>query len=150
MSSFRVYFDVPEIEQAINAISVYDGKSRLAVENAVKNATLAIKAGAKQRVPVKSGKLKKQITSTFKTKSCTGFVRVKSPLAHLIEFGVKANVEKPKNKKALLIMGFRNANNKLLIKKANLPARAGKPFLKDSFDEEKPNLIRDLEKAVQP
>jgi len=140
---FRVNFSVPELSDAISSLSAFDGKSAAKVEDAISSSTKAIAKGAKNRVPVRTGALKKKISSRFDKGSLTGYVSAKTPYAHLVEFGAKAASIKPVTKKALLFKGGYSA-------KANIPARAARPYMRPSFEEEKPNLIRNVKEAVKP
>lgn len=144
---FRVTMAVPEIQQALDQISIYDTKSALRVEQAIATSTKAIGAGAKQRVSVHTGKLKKKISTRFENKGATGVVSAKTPYAHLIEFGAKSAVERPKTKKVLKLY---SPGAIFFSKIAHIPARAPRPFMRPAFEDEKPNLISELEKAVQP
>ncbi|HBR33188.1 MAG TPA: hypothetical protein DD734_01030, partial [Firmicutes bacterium] len=100
---FRVYFDVPELEQTLGQLKAYDGKTALKVEEAVSASTKNIAKGARQRVPVRSGKLKKSIRSRFDKRAVTGYVQARQPHAHLVEFGAKGATVGPDSKKALKI-----------------------------------------------
>lgn len=147
---FRVFVDVPNLNEAVAKIGAYNGKAALKVEEAVADSTKAIGAGAKSRIRSVTGNLKKSIKTKFDKKNCVGEVYAKSPKgnhAHLIEFGVKASIAKPTSKKAMTI----NAGGQTVFrKKARIPARAARPFLRPAFEDEKPNLIRNVEKAVKP
>lgn len=140
---FRVHVDNSDITKALERIQLYSKKMPLAVENAVSGSAKAIARGGKQRVRVKSGKLKKSIGSSFDLKKCEGKAFVKMPHAHLIEFGAKASVAKPKAKKALKINGK-------FFGKAKIPERRAFPFMKPAYEEEKPALLKKIKEAVQP
>jgi len=140
---FGVTFSVPEIKDAVAKIGTYDTKTAAKVEQAIANSTGAIAKGAKSRVPVKTGKLKKKISSQFDRGTLTGRVAAKTSYAHLVEFGAKAASVKPVQKKALLFKGGYSA-------KANVPARTEHPYMRPSFEQEKPNLIRNVKEAVKP
>ena len=152
---FRVNMSVPELGQALNKIDAYDGKSRQGIENAVQNSTKAISAGARRRVPVKTGRTKKSITSRFsRNKYGRGLVEgesvTKQPHAHLLEFGARATVSTPKTKKAMKI-GYSGTgvSLKYFAARANIPARRPRPFMRPAFEDEKPNLIRAIGEAVK-
>lgn len=140
---FRVHVDNSDVTKALERIQLYSKKMPLAVENAVSGSAKAIARGGKQRVRVKSGKLKKSIGSSFDLKKCEGKALVKMPHAHLIEFGAKASVAKPKKKKALKINGD-------FLGKAKIPARRAFPFMKPAYEAEKPVLLKKIKEAVQP
>ena len=148
---FRVNFSVPELGQALSQISAYDGKAALGIENAVQNSTKAIGAGMRRRVSVKTGKLKKRIKTRFgRNKFGRGAVHGEAaavtPYAHLVEFGARATVARPKAKKAMAIDAF---GYRRFATVANIPARRERPFARPAFEDEKPNLIRAISEAVK-
>lgn len=147
---FRVNVKVPELNETIAKIGRYDGKTALKVEEAISNSTKAIGRGAKSRVHSVTGNLKKAITTKFTKNTCTGEIYTKSPKgnhSHLIEFGVKASTSKPKAKK---VMAIDVQGQRFFRKKTSIPARSARPFMRPSFEDEKPNLIANVIKAVKP
>ena len=102
MAVFTVKVPEGELSKAIRQISsAWDGKTRLRVEAALKRGTNAVYREARQRVPVRSGKLKKSIRQRFSTVKLEGQVFSNQPYAHLVEFGSRAHTVRPKKKKAL-------------------------------------------------
>ena len=101
MAVFTVKVPEGELSKAIRQISAWDGKTRLRVEAALKRGTQAVYREARQRVPVRTGKLKKSIKTRFSTVKLEGQVYSHVPYAHLVEFGSRAHTVKPKKKKAL-------------------------------------------------
>ncbi|MBP2638439.1 MAG: hypothetical protein H6Q72_4346 [Firmicutes bacterium] len=122
---FRINFSVPELKTAMANISAYDGRTAGKIEDAVKKATVNVSKGARQRVAVDTGDLKKNIRSRFDKKTVTGYIIAKTWYAHFVEGGAKACPSR------------------------NIPARAPKPFMKPAIDKAKPELIRDIEQAVK-
>ena len=61
MAVFTVKVPEGELSKAIGQISAWDGKSRLRVEGALRRGTSGVAREARQRVPVRTGKLKKSI-----------------------------------------------------------------------------------------
>jgi pectin methylesterase-like acyl-CoA thioesterase len=147
---FQVNFSVPELSEAIAQIGAYDGRTAAKVEKAVQTATKNIGAGARRRVPVKSGDLKKSISTRFDSKSITGYVAARKPHAHLVEFGAKGATEKPETKKALKIPSPGLGVASMYAASADIPARREHPYMRPSFEDEKPNLIRGVKEAVKP
>lgn len=144
---FRVNVKVPELQDAISTIGTHSRKMALRVEEAIANSTKAIGRGAKNRVPVARGTLKKSIKTKFNKKGCYGVIYSNTPHAHLIEFGVKrTKVKAGKGKFLPLSIG----EYVFFRKKATIPARPARPFMRPAFEDEKPNLIRNVEKAVRP
>lgn len=151
---FHVTFKVPEIANELNKIRAYDGKSRLRIEEAVATSTKNIGRGARQRAPKRSGKLRKRIVTRFNSKGPTGTIAARTPYAHLPEFGAKAAHVERKRKKAMTIGGGAygplQAGHTHFATKANIPARKERPYMRPAFEDEKPNLIRNVKGAVQP
>ena len=122
--AFTVDISCPEIQQALDQISAYDGKTRLKIENAVSESVKNIAKLARDKAPKgKTGDLKKSIRSTFNKTNCTGQIKVMQWYA---QFGAKANEAK------------------------HIRKRPPHPFMKPAFEEEKPELLRKIAEAVQP
>lgn len=158
--SFRVNMSCPELGKAIEQISAYDGRTALKVENAIQFGAKNIASGAKRRVPVKSGSLKKSIVSRFsRNKYGTGKIEAevaaRQPHAHLVEFGARATVVKPKTKKALRIVdrgmveGTGGQYGFAFAESVTIPRRNAKPFLRPSFEAERESLIRNVKNALK-
>ena len=145
MAVFTVKVPEGELSKAIRQISAWDGKTRLRVEAALKRGTQAVYREARQRVPVRTGKLKKSIKTRFSTVKLEGQVYSHVPYAHLVEFGSRAHTVKPKEKKALRF--FRGSP--VFTKRSRIPAQSGKPFFKPAYDYVEPQLIQEVKKAVR-
>ena len=138
MAVFTVKVPEGELSKAIRQISAWDGKTRLRVEAALKRGTNAVYREARQRVPIRSGKLKKSIRQRFSTVKLEGQVFSNQPYAHLVEFGSR-------KKKALRF--FRGGP--VFTKRARIPAQSGKPFFKPAYDYVEPQLIQEVKKAIR-
>lgn len=134
-----------DLTKALESISAWDGKTRLAVENTLQNGTKAVARGAKQRAAQRSGKLKKSIKTGFDRRKPEGMVRAKTPYAHIVEFGSKSYTVRAKNKKALTIPG---GSALVLRKSAKIPARKGRPFIKPAFEAEEPKIVSNIRKVL--
>ncbi len=139
---FRIKTD-SNLRSVLNQLSTYDGKTRLKIEEVTSNAVKTIAKGAKNRVPVKKGKLKKSIRSKFNKKIGVGDVFTTLQTAHLIEFGVKAHTVEPNEK-------FMRVKGSFIGKKIKLPGFSARPFLKPAYEEELPHFISEIKKAVKP
>lgn len=126
---FKVNFSCPELKNALRNIDKYDNQTTVKIENAISKSTLAIGKGAKERVPVRTGDLKKSIKSSFHVKAMQGTVKAKQYYAHLIEFGAKVHDVGPPFMRAWT---------------------TERPFLRPSFEQEKPNLIKNVKDAIKP
>jgi phage gpG-like protein len=149
---FRVNFSVPELNQAVKQISAYDSRTAQRVENQVQKSTKNIGNGARQRVPVRSGDLKKSISTRFDSRSITGYIAAKKPYAHLVEFGHKGGTARPDTKKALKIpwAGGMGVGGENFAASADIPSVRERPYMRPAFENEKPNLIRGIKEAVKP
>lgn len=152
---FYINFKVPELQTVLNNMHKYDTKTAVKIEEAVQTSTRAIRNGAVRRIHSVSGYMKKHTVSSFNKQKVEGAIRAKAPHAHLVEFGAKAATVGPgasKSKKsgkptqALTIDEFGNRN---YAQKAHIPQRRERPFMRPAFEDEKPNLIRNLAEAVK-
>ena len=137
-----------ELREAIGSISAYDGAARLRIENAVESAVREMARTAKQLVQVKTGALRKSIFWSFHRKDVVGYFGAKAKHAHLIELGIKKTViEKPRNKRALMIA---MTNGIRFAALARIPPRGAHPFIRPAYEQRRPEFIRRLKEAVQP
>lgn len=144
-TAFKLNLGIKDLQIKLAEISKYDATTQDKIRSAVQTSTARIAAGARQRVRVKSGMLMKNITMSYDSAKNEGEVHAKTFYAHFLEFGAKAVTVKPKTKKALhggVIAGFASH--------VNVPARVARPFLGPAFEEEKPNLIKAIEDAINP
>lgn len=153
-----------ELKKALDSITFYDRESFRRIEKALDDGSKAIERGARQRVPVKSGKLKKSIFSKLDKNEASAYVGAKAPHAHLIEMGVKAKEVDLSKTETLSTKRARKGSKAMDVSaaqvpttkrttgyatKIKIPARAPRPFMKPAFDEERPKIVRAFEEAVQ-
>lgn len=143
-------------KEVFSNLKKYDEKTREKLGKAVNRSLNAIRRGAKTRIHSVSGLLSRRIKKTYDSNVLSGTVRSTAPHAHLIEFGTRAIGEtgskaKPLSKnpvqakgKAMVIpgIGFRKS-----YKHKGMKAR---PYMRPSFESERPKYIRNIEKAVKP
>ena len=134
-----------DLTKALNGISAWDGKTRLGIENALQDGTKNIARGARQKVSQRTGKLKKSIKSGFDRRKPEGTVRAKTPYAHIVEFGAKPHIVRPRNKKALSVA---SGGEVIFRKSAKIPARKGRPFIEPSFEAEEPKIVSSMKKVL--
>lgn len=158
-----------ELRKALDSISRYDVKSFQRLEKALDDGVKGIENGAERRVPSRSGKLKKSIFSTTNKRVLEGYVGVRAPHAHLIEFGVKEKeidmsdpstlAPKPKRattkaktyKKAMTVKAPPTGSNTSgFARKITIPARPKQPFMQPAFEAERQKIVKSFEEAVQP
>lgn len=125
---FHVNFSCPELQGVLQNIERYNTRQAVKVEQAVSTSTKNIAKGARQRVPIRTGDLKKSVRSNFDIRKIQGTVRAKEFYAHMIEFGTK-----PHN-----------------IGNGHHPGTTARPFLRPAYEDEKPNLIKNVKDAVKP
>lgn len=114
---------------------------------AVIAAARIVAKAAKEKVPVKTGDLKKSIRATF-MKAAPGVQEVvaragvrgkEGPLAHLVELGTEAHPIEVEKKKIL-----RTADGKFLGKVVNHPGSTPHPFLRSAADEKASEALQKM------
>ena len=145
--TFYAKVDRTELNKALKQISFYDGKTRLKVEGAVSTGTKRVAADARRKVARDTGALRKSIKSSFTKKNCTGYAKAMSPVAHLIENGVKKSVAEPQKK---TVLKFRSGGKLYYRKRTTIPARRPRPFLEPAYKANESKIIDDIKKAVRP
>lgn len=144
---FYVNFSVPGLDQELSKLKTYDGKSTLGVENAIAGSTKNIAKGTRQRMQVRTGRTKKSVKDKFDKRKMTGIVRVRSPVAHLLEFGAGAAIARPTKKKAMTIDEF---GLRRYATEAHIPKREAHPSIGPAFESEKGNLLKNVREAIKP
>lgn len=145
--SFLINIDKHEIDKAIGQISQYDQRQQQQIGDTIEKSTSNIKMGVLRRMPIRTGTMAKTLTSTFNRYSLSGTVVIKSPVAHLIEFGAKGATEVPKHEKALHGPGITGTG---FASKVVIPAREAHPMMRPAYEDEKPNLMSNIKGAVEP
>lgn len=136
-----------ELSKAIKSIDAYDGKTRLKVEKALMDGVRRTASGARTRVAVNSGKLKRSIKSGFSRVKLEGQVKATQPYAHLVEFGTRPHKLTPKNKKVMKIDD--NGMRRFTGRGIHHPGSKTRPFMVPAFEAESPNITKDIIKAVE-
>lgn len=138
--------DSAELSDAIKSIKAWDGRTRLDVENVMKQGTKDVRREAAQRVAKRSGKVKKSLKTRFRAAKCEGQVYTKVPYAHILEYGAKGHEIKAKNKKVLHFV--RNGED-VFTKKVKVPKFLARPYLKPAYDYVVPDIVRKIRMVVQ-
>lgn len=118
--------------EALRALQQLEKLTRKRVATKVlRRAGAPIRADAKLRVPVKSGRLQRSIKVYVSVKkySATGKVESREPYAHLVELGTKPHFQNRK---------LRGETKKRRVKH---PGAQAKPFLRPAFDANKTESI---------
>jgi len=128
-SGLRITVDSKELVQALNRLERLT-KKRVATK-VIRRAGAPIRADAKQRVPVRTGDLKRSIKTYVKVNQRTAYGRVESrlPYAHLVELGTKPHYQKRK---------LKHEKKKRAVKH---PGAKAKPFLRPAFDSKKDEAV---------
>ena len=144
----KIYMKVDSsaLTGALKQIGAWDGKTRLAVENVMKNGTKDIRRDASQRAAVRSGALKKSLKTRFKAAKCQGEVYTRLPYAHIVEYGAKAHTVLPKNKQAIR---FFSGGKPVFAKSAKIPKYMAKPYLKPAYDYRAPDIVKNIGRVVR-
>lgn len=142
---FTVGVPEDELRKTLRRISVWKARKILEAENILREGTRRVAAGARHRVPADTGRLRKSIRWGFSAAKAEGTVYTAVPYAHLVEFGSRAFTARPKRKKALM---FENGGETAFAKKADVPARSAKPFMKPAYDCESPAIAAELKRAL--
>ena len=118
---FRVNLDCPELREVLRNMDRYNTRTAVKIEQAIQTSTRNIATGVRRRIPVRTGLSKKSTRSRFDVRKVQGTVAVKRPTAHLVEFGHGGPKPAPEH-----------------------------PFMRPAYEDEKPNLIRNLAEATRP
>lgn len=145
MPWFNVSVSRAEMSNLMKSISAWDGKKRLAVEEALKSGTKEIQRQAKERTPYRTGKLKRSVKQKYTVGKMQGMVYSNLKYAHLVEFGFKAHTVSPKNKKSMKVT---QVGGDYFTKKAELPKQSARPFLKPAYEYEEQHIINSIKKAL--
>jgi len=117
---FSINTSMPELKNTLKKFSTYDESIQKKMQTVVRGSTQAILAGTIRRMRKRTGKTVSKTTMDFDAEKCMGTVRVKSSIAHLLEFGHGGPH----------------------------PAKEY-PSMRPSFEDEKPRLLKGVEDAVK-
>lgn len=146
-ATFIVKADISQaVFNCLRQLDSYDKRTSDSIRKIVKDSTENVFAGAVQRVPVRTGALKKSIRMRFEDTptNTVGVVYTKEPTAHLVENGAgPIPVLMPVKKKALHPGG-----SGYFFTRANIPARKAHPFMKPAMDAERPRFEAKVREVV--
>lgn len=118
---FYVSVSAPELKNVLKKFNNYDTETHDKLRGVVRSSTQRVLQGTIRRMPKRTGKMASKTTMDFDAEKCIGTVRVKSPVAHLVEYGHKGPHPAPEH-----------------------------PFMRPSYEEVKPSIISGIESAVKP
>ena len=144
MSKFTV--DTSQLDKFAVKIDKFPTQAYKKVKDVVKTSTLNVESNAKNNVTkngsVDTGLLRNSINS--KINSLEGIVSTNTKYARYVEEGTKPHIIRPKNKQYLYWKGASHP-----VKQVNHPGSKPKPYMKPALEKEKPNFIKELQKAVE-
>ena len=121
-------------------------KNEALVRQTVKNSAFNIQKNAKSNLTknksVDTGHLRRGISTDIKGLGATIHTS-NIKYAPGVEYGTKAHIIKPKNKKALYWKGAKHP-----VKKVNHPGSKAKPYLIPAFEKEKDQFLEKLKEGV--
>ena len=121
-------------------------KNETLVRQTVKNSAFNIQRNAKSNLTknksVDTGHLRRGISTDIKGLGATIHTS-NIKYAPGVEYGTKAHIIKPKNKKALYWKGAKHP-----VKKVNHPGSKAKPYLIPAFEKEKDQFLEKLKEVI--
>ena len=146
-----VHVSLKEIKNEFRKIGQINDKQRTQLNTVFRSATNAVFEHAKRRVPQRrdisaKSSLKGSLVQEYDSNKMEGIVRAKAPHAHLIEFGVKPALSYPIKKNNLAMM---HNGHVITPHNAMIPGRPAQPFLRPSFEQEKPRIISEVKKVFK-
>ena len=132
-----------ELKKAASDIGRYSAGAQQRMRSAIRKGTQDALSVAKSKAPRATGGIVKRLVMEYDEKNNRGFVKSKAPHSILLEKGVKPSIVVPRRKMALKFDGH-------FTRRAILPARKARPFMKPALDETEPKIVKALEEAVKP
>ena len=113
------------------------------VRKVVKNSAFNIERNAKSSASVKTGHLRRSISTKMGDMEATIHTS-NLKYAPMVEFGTRPHIIRAKNKKALYWKGATHP-----VKQVNHPGSKAKPYLIPAFDKEVPYFVEKLKEVVE-
>ena len=113
------------------------------VRKLVKNSAFNIERDAKSSASVKTGHLRRSISTKMGDMEATIHTS-NLKYAPMVEFGTKPHIIRAKNKKALYWKGAKHP-----IRKVNHPGSKAKPYLIPAFEKEKDQFLEKLKEVIR-
>ena len=142
-----IKFDTSEIDKFVIDLKETSEEIRSDVQKVLVNSGFNIEARAKRNISnngsVKTGHLRRGISTDIKGLEATIHTSNIKYAPH-VEYGTKAHIIRPKNKKALYWKGAKHP-----VKQVNHPGSKAKPFLIPAFDKEKDQFLEKLKEVIK-
>ena len=113
------------------------------VRKVVKNSAFNIERNAKSSVNVKTGHLRRSISTKMGDMEATIHTS-NLKYAPMVEFGTRPHIIRAKNKKALYWKGASHP-----VKQVNHPGSKAKPYLIPAFEKEKDQFLEKLKEVIK-
>ena len=113
------------------------------VKKVVKNSAFNIERNAKSSASVKTGHLRRSISTKMGDMEATIHTS-NLKYAPMVEFGTKPHIIRAKNKKALYWKGATHP-----VKQVNHPGNRAKPYLIPAFEKEKDQFLEKLKEVIE-
>ena len=113
------------------------------VRKVVKNSAFNIERNAKSSASVKTGHLKRSISTKMGDMEATIHTS-NLKYAPMVEFGTRPHIIRAKNKKALYWKGASHP-----VKQVNHPGSKAKPYLIPAFEKEKDQFLEKLKEVIR-
>ena len=135
LNKFGVYLVKLSNESEDNAKKVVKNSAFNIQKNAISSLT--------KNKSVATGHLRRGISTDIKGLEATIHTS-NIKYAPMVEYGTKAHIIRPKNKKALYWKGAKHP-----VKQVNHPGSKAKPYLIPAFNSEKDKIIEDLKEVIK-
>ena len=113
------------------------------IRKVVKNSAFNIERNAKSSASVKTGHLRRSISTKMGDMEATIHTS-NLKYAPMVEFGTRPHIIRAKNKKALYWKGAKHP-----VKKVNHPGSKAKPYLIPAFEKEKDQFLEKLKEVIE-
>ena len=113
------------------------------VRKVVKNSAFNIERNAKSSASVKTGHLRRSISTKMGDMEATIHTS-NLKYAPMVEFGTRPHMIRAKNKKALYWKGAKHP-----VKQVNHPGSKAKPYLIPAFEKEKDQFLEKLKEVIE-
>ena len=113
------------------------------VRKVVKNSAFNIERNAKSSASVKTGHLRRSISTKMGDMEATIHTS-NLKYAPMVEFGTRPHIRRAKNKKALYWKGAKHP-----VKQVNHPGSKAKPYLIPAFEKEKDQFLEKLKEVIE-
>ena len=113
------------------------------IRKVVKNSAFNIERNAKSSASVKTGHLRRSISTKMGDMEATIHTS-NLKYAPMVEFGTRPHIIRAKNKKALYWKGAKHP-----VKQVNHPGSKAKPYLIPAFEKEKDQFLEKLKEVIE-